>query len=43
MADPKGKVKCQESAQVPISDLFSDEELATFAEFVGMFVSEVAF
>ena len=35
MADPKGKVKCQESAQVPISDLFSDEELATFAEFVG--------
>jgi hypothetical protein len=33
MADPKGKVKCQESAQVPVSDLFSDDELATFAEF----------
>jgi len=33
MADPKGKVKCQESAQLPVSDLFSDEELATFAAF----------
>ena len=35
MADPKGKFKCQESAQVPVSDLFSDDELATFATFVA--------
>ena len=35
MADPKGKFKCQESAQVPISALFSDDELATFATFVA--------
>ena len=33
MADPKGRVKCQESAQVPVSALFSDDELATFADF----------
>ena len=33
MADPKGKVKCQESAQVPVSDLFSNDELARFADF----------
>ena len=35
MADPKGKFKCQESAQVPVSALFSDDELATFATFVA--------
>mmetsp|Transcript_14319 Transcript_14319/g.33761 ORF Transcript_14319/g.33761 Transcript_14319/m.33761 type:complete len:337 (-) Transcript_14319:238-1248(-) len=35
MADPEGKFKCQESAQVPISALFSDDELATFATFVA--------
>ena len=35
MADPKGKFKCQESAQVPISSLFSEDELATFATFVA--------
>ena len=34
MADPKGKFKCQESAQVPVSDLFSDDELANFETFV---------
>ena len=34
MADPEGKVKCQESAQIPVSDLFSDDELAMFADFV---------
>ena len=33
MADPKGKVKCQESAQSSVSDLFSDDELATIADF----------
>ena len=35
MADPKGKIKCQESAQVPPSSLFSDDELASFASFVA--------
>ena len=35
MADPKGKFKCQESAQMPISALFSDDKLATFATFVA--------
>ena len=35
MADPKGRVKCQVSAQVPVSDLFSDDELAKFASFVA--------
>ena len=35
MADPKGRVKCQVSAQVPVSDLFSDDQLATFAAFVA--------
>ena len=35
MADPKGKFKCQESAQVPVSDLFSEAQLATFATFVA--------
>ena len=35
MADPKGKSKCQESAQVPPSSLFSEDELATFATFVA--------
>ena len=35
MADPEGKFKCQESAQVPSSSLFSDDELATFATFVA--------
>ena len=35
MADPEGKFKCQESAQVPVSALFSDDELATFATFVA--------
>ena len=35
MADPKGKFKCQESAQVPVSALFSDDELATYATFVA--------
>ena len=35
MADPKGNFKCQESAQVPISALFSDNELATFATFAA--------
>ena len=33
MADPKGRVKCQESAQLPVSALFGDDELATFADF----------
>ena len=33
MADPKGKVKCQESAQLQESTIFSDEELAAFAAF----------
>ena len=33
MADPKGRVKCQESAQLPVSALFSDDELATFTDF----------
>ena len=33
MADPKGKVKCQESAQLSVSALFSDDQLATFADF----------
>tara|TARA_B100000795_G_scaffold6161_1_gene4542 strand:+ start:105 stop:470 length:366 start_codon:yes stop_codon:yes gene_type:complete len=35
MADPKGKIKCQESAQQPISDLFSDDDLAKYAAFVA--------
>ena len=35
MADPKGRFKCQESAQVPPSSLFSEDELATFAIFVA--------
>eukprot|EP00964_Phaeocystis_antarctica_P037608 scaffold21489_cov67-Phaeocystis_antarctica.AAC.3 len=35
MADPEGKFKCQESAQVSVSALFSDDELATFAAFVA--------
>ena len=35
MADPKGKFKCQESAQVPISALFSEDKLATFETFVA--------
>ena len=35
MADPEGKFKCQESAQVPVSALFSDDKLATFATFVA--------
>ena len=35
MADPEGKFKCQESAQVPPSSLFSDDELASFASFVA--------
>ena len=35
MADPEGKFKCQESAQLPVSTLFSDDELATFASFVA--------
>ena len=34
MADPKGVVKCQESAQLQVSDLFSDDELANFETFV---------
>ena len=34
MADPKGKVKCQKSKQLPVSTLFSDNELAKFATFV---------
>ena len=33
MADPKGKVKCQESAQLPVSDLFA--KLADFAVKLG--------
>ena len=33
MADPKGKVKCQESAQLSVSDLFSDDLFAKLADF----------
>ena len=33
MTDPKGKVKCQQSAQLPVSDLFSDELFAKLADF----------
>ena len=33
MADPKGKLKCQESAQLLVSDLFSDDLFAKLAEF----------
>ena len=33
MADPEGKVKCQESAQLPVSDLFSDDLFAKLADF----------
>jgi hypothetical protein len=34
MANPNGKMKCQESAQLTVLDLFSDDvELATFAAF----------
>ena len=39
MADPKGVVKCQESAQLQVSDLFSDDELAKF----DTYVAEVGF
>ena len=35
MADPKGRVKCQESAQLQVSDLFNSSELATLASFVA--------
>ena len=35
MADPKGVVKCQESAQLQVSDLFSEDELAKFDTFVA--------
>ena len=40
IADPKGKGKCQVSKQVPVSDLFSDDDLATFAAFA---VDELGF
>ena len=33
--DPAHGHKCQESAQVPVSALFSDDELAAFATFVA--------
>ena len=39
MADPEGKIKCQESAQVRVADLFSNDELATF----DAFAAEVGF
>ena len=35
MADPEGRVKCQVSTQRQISELFSDDELATYATFVA--------
>ena len=35
MADPKGLFKCQESAQVPISAHFSDDELAAYEAFAA--------
>ena len=35
MADPKGVVKCQESAQLQVSDLFSNDELAAFTTFAA--------
>ena len=35
MADPEGKFKCQESAQLQVSDLFNSSELATLASFVA--------
>ena len=41
MADPEGKVKCQESAQIPVSDLFSDDELAIHPERFLTFVCPV--
>ena len=33
MADPEGKGKCQGSAQLPASDLFSDDLFAKLADF----------
>lgn len=35
MADPKGLFKCQESAQVPISAHFSNDELAAYEAFAA--------
>ena len=35
MADPTGKVKCQKSAQLQVSDLFSNDELAAFTTFAA--------
>ena len=35
MADPRGRVKCQVSEQLQVSDLFSDDELSKYATFVA--------
>jgi len=35
MADPRGRVKCQVSEQLQVSDRFSDDELSKYATFVA--------